>query len=212
MDYNTQREKLVLPEYGRHVQKMIEQVKAIEDKEKRSEQMRAVVQVMGILNPQIRVVNDYKHKLWDHAQVIGGFDLDIDAPYPAPTPQQFEERPDVIALPDKPIKAACYGRNIENMIALIADREDDELKKEMIRTLALYMRQQYLILNKDNVAEETIFADIERLSEGKLKVPGDIHLGAIAQNASYARPGISVGNPGGGNFGGKKNRNWKRKK
>ena len=155
MDYNTQREKLVLPEYGRHVQKMIEQVKAIEDKEKRSQQMRAVVQVMGILNPQIREFNDYKHKLWDHAHVIGGFDLDIDAPFPAPTPQQFEERPDVISLPERPIKAACYGRNIENMIALIADREEDDTKKEMIRVLALYMRQQYLIWNKDNVAEET---------------------------------------------------------
>ena len=213
MDYNTQREKLVLPEYGRHVQKMIEQVKAIEDKEKRSEQMRAVVQVMGILNPQIRELNDYKHKLWDHAQVIGGFDLDIDAPYPAPTPQQFEVRPDVIALPGKPVKAACYGRNIENMIALIADREDDDVKKEMIRVLALYMRQQYLIWNKDNVAEETIFADIERLSDGKLKVPEDVHLGAIAQNASFARPGIGAGQGGGNNYGGnKKNRNWKRKK
>ena len=214
MDYNTQREKLILPEYGRHVQKMIEQVKAIEDKEKRSEQMRAVVQVMGILNPQIRELSDYKHKLWDHAQLIGGFDLDIDAPYPAPTAQQFETRPDIITLPDKPVKAACYGRNIENMINLIADREDDEIKKEMIRTLALYMRQQYLIWNKDNVAEETIFADIERLSDGRLKVPEDVHLGAI-QNANYSRPGISVGGNGGAGFGGgnnKKNRNWKRKK
>ena len=212
MDYNTQREKLVLPEYGRHVQKMIEQVKAIEDRDKRSEQMRAVVQVMGILNPQIREFNDYKHKLWDHAQVIGGFELDIDAPFPAPTQQQFEARPEVIKLPEKPIKAACYGRNIENMINLIADREDDDLKKEMIRTLALYMRQQYLIWNKDNVAEETIFADIERLSDGKLKVPEDVHLGAIAQNASFSRPGAGNGQ-GGNNFGGgKKNRNWKRKK
>ena len=216
MDYNTQREKLVLPEYGRHVQKMIEQVKAIEDKEKRSEQMRAVVQVMGILNPQIRELNDYKHKLWDHAQVIGGFDLDIDAPYPAPTPQQFEARPDIITLPDRPVKAACYGRNIENMIGLIAEREDDDIKKEMIRTLALYMRQQYLIWNKDNVAEETIFADIERLSDGRLKVPEDVHLGAISQNASFSRPGISVGGNNGNGFNGggnnKKNRNWKRKK
>ena len=212
MDYNTQREKLILPEYGRNVQKMIEQVKAIEDKEKRSEQMRAVVQVMGILNPQIRELNDYKHTLWDHAQVIGSFDLDIDAPYPAPTPQQFEERPDIIKLPNTPVKAACYGRNIENMIALIAEREDDDLKKEMIRTLALYMRQQYLIWNKDNVAEETIFADIERLSDGKLKVPEDIHLGAISQNANFARPGISVGTQNGGGYNNKKNRNWKRKK
>ena len=212
MDYNTQREKLILPEYGRNVQKMIEQVKSIEDKEKRSQQMRAVVQVMGILNPQIRELNDYRHKLWDHAQVIGGFDMDIDAPYPAPTPQQFSERPDAIELPARPIKAACYGRNIENMINLIAGREDDDNKKEMIRTLALYMRQQYLIWNKDNVAEETIFADIERLSEGRLKVPADIHLGAISQNASFARPGISVGSQGGNNYGNRKNRNWRRKK
>ena len=144
--------------------------------------------------------------------MIGGFDLDIDAPYPAPTPQQFEERPDIIKLPNTPVKAACYGRNIENMIALIAEREDDDLKKEMIRTLALYMRQQYLIWNKDNVAEETIFADIERLSDGKLKVPEDIHLGAISQNANFARPGISVGTQNGGGYNNKKNRNWKRKK
>ena len=212
MDYNTQREKLVLPEYGRHVQKMIEQVKAIEDKEKRSQQMRAVVQVMGILNPQIREFNDYKHKLWDHAHVIGGFDLDIDAPFPAPTPQQFEERPDVISLPERPIKAACYGRNIENMIALIADREEDDTKKEMIRVLALYMRQHYLIWNKDNVAEETIFADIERLSDGKLKVPADVHLGAISQNANFARPGQNAAQNGQGYGNNRKNRNWKRKK
>ena len=213
MDYNTQREKLVLPEYGRHVQKMIEQVKTIEDKEKRSEQMRAVVQVMGLLNPQIREYSDYKHKLWDHAHVIGGFDLDVDAPFPAPTPQQFETRPDIIGLPGRPIKAACYGRNIENMIGLIADREEDEIKKEMIRTLALYMRQQYLIWNKDNVAEETIFADIERLSGGKLKVPEDVHLGAISQNANFSRPGISVGAGSATSFSGNsKKRNWKRKK
>ena len=209
MDYNTQREKLILPEYGRGVQKMVEQVKKIEDKEKRSQQMRAVVQTMGTLNPQIREFSDFRHKLWDHAYVIAGFDIDIDAPYPAPTPQQFEERPDVISLPEKPIKAACYGRNIENMINLIAGQEDSEGKKELIRTLAIYMRQQYLIWNKDNVAEETIFADIERLSDGKLKVPEDVHLGAISQNAVFNRPGIGVGQQG-ASF--KKGKNWKRKK
>lgn len=209
MDYNTQREKLVLPEYGRHVQKMIEQVKAIEDREKRSEQARAVVQVMGVLNPQIRELNDYKRKLWDHAQVIADFGLDIDSPYPIPTKQQFESRPEVITLPDKPIKAACYGRNIENMIKLISDREDDDTKKEMIKMLALYMRQQYLIWNKDNVAEETIFADIEKLSDGKLKVPEDIHLSAIAQNAVFNRPGMQS-NQQQRNFKRNRNRNWKK--
>jgi len=214
MDYNTQREKLIMPEYGRNVQKMIEMVKAIPDKEKRSEQARAVVQVMGILNPQVRELADGKHKLWDHAHVIAGFDLDVDSPFPAPVPAQFEQSPEPIERPKTPIKAACYGRNIENMIAIIADREDDEVKKEMIRVLAIYMRQQYLIWNKDNVAEETIFADIEKLSEGKLKVPSDVHLSAISQNANFSRPGMNLSDVKGGGNGNfhKNNRNKKRKK
>ena len=201
MDYNTQREKLILPEYGRHVQKMIEQVMAIPDKEKRSEQARAVVQVMSTLNPGIREFSDFKHKLWDHAHVISGFGLDIDSPFPAPEPSVINSRPDRIELPAKPIKAACYGRNIENMIDLIAGRPDDEVKKEMIRYLATYMRQQYLIWNKDNVAEETIFADIEKLSEGRLKVPEDVHLNALSHDAVFSRPGMNMtGMRGPGSF------------
>lgn len=209
MDYNTQREKLILPEYGRNVQKMLQKVKEIKDRDKRSEQAAAVVQTMGILNPQIRELNDFKRKLWDHAYVVADFDLDIDAPYPAPTRQQFETRPNPLPVPKNPPKAACYGRNIENMIALIADREDDDMKKEMIRTLAIYMRQQYLIWNKDNVAEETIFADIEKLSEGKLKVPEDVHIGAVSNNEVYSRPGMGHQNQKRGNF--KHNRNNRKK-
>jgi len=211
MDYNTQREKLKMPEYGRHVQKMIEQVKQIEDRDKRNEQAKAVVQVMSVLNPHLREMNDFKHKLWDHAQVIADFDLDIDAPFPKPTQEQFEVYPDKIPLQTKPVKAACYGRNIENMIDLIADREDDDTKKEMIRLLAHYMRQQYLIWNKDSVAEETIFADIEKLSDGKLKVPEDVHLNAIHQNAVFNRPAIGGMGVGQQNRNQKKGRNRNRK-
>lgn len=210
MDYNTQREKLLMPEYGRMVQKMIEQVKAIPDREKRSEQARAVVQVMSTLNPQLKDFTDFKHKLWDHAQVIGNYELDIDAPYPVPERKDLESKPERIPVSKPPIQAACYGRNIVNMISLISDREDDEAKKEMIRTLALYVRQQYLIWNKDNVAEETIFADIEKLSGGRLKVPEDVHLGAISQNANFSRPGMGSGQNQHGS--GKKNKNWKRKR
>lgn len=208
MDYNTQREGLILPEYGRHIQKMIEQVKAIPDKEKRSEQMRAIVQIMGILNPQMKELNDYKHKLWDHAQIIAGLDVDIDSPYPLPAMNEFNSKPDPIAIEKRPIKATCYGRNIENMINLIAAREDDDAKREMIKRLAVYMRQQYLIWNKDSVAEETIFADIEKLSNGTLKVPEDIHLSAIAADAIFARPGLNM--PGNNNP--KKGNNFKKGK
>ena len=211
MDYNTQREKLILPEYGRYVQKMVEMVKAIPDREKRNEQIRAVVQVMAQLNPQVREMVDYKHKLWDHMQIMAGYDIDVDTPYPVPDRKELESKPQPIPLEKRPVKAACYGRNIENMISLIADREDDETKREMIRALALYMRQQYLIWNKDSVADATIFADIERLSEGRLKVPEGIELGAISADASFSRPGML---PGAGQAGKnhKKNRNRKRKK
>ena len=211
MDYNTQREKLILPEYGRYVQKMVEMVKAIPDREKRNEQIRAVVQVMAQLNPQVREMVDYKHKLWDHMQIMAGYDIDVDTPYPVPDRKELESKPQPIPLEKRPVKAACYGRNIENMISLIADREEDETKREMIRALALYMRQQYLIWNKDSVSDATIFADIERLSEGRLKVPEGIELGAISADATFARPGML---PGAGQMGKnhKKNRNRKRKK
>ncbi len=209
MDYNTQREKLILPEYGRYVQKMVEMVKAIPDREKRNEQIRAVVQVMAQLNPQVREMVDYKHKLWDHMQMMAGYDIDIDSPYPVPDRKDLETKPQPIPIEKRPVKAACYGRNIENMIKLIAEREDDEAKREMIRALALYMRQQYLIWNKDSVADATIFADIEKLSEGRLKVPEGLELGAVAADATFARPGMIQQN-GGKNY--KKNRNRKRKK
>ena len=215
-DYNTQREKLILPEYGRNVQRMIEYVNQIPDKQKRNEEIRAVVQVMSVLNPQMKEQVDYKHKLWDHAQVISGYSLDIDAPYVLPSKENDQLKPDPIPLKTTPIKASCYGRNIQNMIDVIASREDGDLKKELIRSLAYYMRQQYLIWNKDSVAEETIFADMERISGGKLKVPSDVHLGEVRGDSSqFARPGIgNMGrnNPDNGNGNGNNRKNFKKNK
>lgn len=187
MDYNTQREKLMMPEYGRHVQEMINYVKNLPDKEKRNEQIQAVVAVMGTLNPQLRDINDFKHKLWDHVQIISDFQIDIDSPYPTPTKETLHTRPDPIPLQKSPIKAAHYGRNIQNMIEVIAAREDDEVKTYMIKTLASYMKQQYLIWNKDSVSEETIFKDIYQLSDGRITVPEDVHIGT-GQTEMHVHP------------------------
>ena len=120
MDYNTNREKLIMPEYGRHIQKMIEHVKQIPDRDKRNEQIRAVVSVMAILNPQLSEQPDYMHKLWDHVQIIAGFDIDVDAPYPVPAREAFTAPPDVVPMPKEPLAAAHYGRNIQNMVKVIA--------------------------------------------------------------------------------------------
>jgi hypothetical protein len=187
MDYNTQREKLLMPEYGRHVQDMINYVKNIPDKEKRNEQIQAVIAVMGTLNPQLRDINDFKHKLWDHVQIISDFKIDIDSPYPIPTKETLFTHPDPIPIQKEPIKAVHYGRNIQNMIDIIAKRPDDEVKTYMIKTLASYMKQQYLIWNKDSVSEETIFNDIHLLSDGKITVPPEVHIGTGINEQNHNR-------------------------
>ena len=199
LDYNTERETLSMPEYGRNILKMVEMLREIPDRAKRSEQALAVVKSMEILNPQVRSQEDYRHKLWDQLYIIAGFDLDIDSPYPCPVKEEFDTKPVPIPMKGTKIKATHYGRNIEKIIDLLCAEPDGEVKTAMIRSLAIYMRQQYLIWNKDSVADETIFADIEKLSDHRLKVPEGLALGKISPDATYSRPG-----QGGGGF--KKNR------
>ena len=192
LDYNTEREKLAMPEYGRNVLKMVEDVKRIEDRAKRSEQARAVVRVMEILNPQVHSADNWEQKLWDHLYIMAGYDLDVDSPYPMPSPEQRKSRPEIIPLKKKPIKATHYGRNIESIIDLIASEPEGEMKTAMIRSLAMYMRQQYLIWNKDSVADETIFADIEKLSGYRIQVPADMELSKISFDSNFSRPGLNL--------------------
>ncbi len=190
--YNTERVRLYIPEYGRNVQKMVDYLKTIEDRDKRNAQARAVIKVMEILNPAVHLQDNFEQKLWDHLFIISGFDLDVDAPYPMPEPESLHDRPLQVPIQKTPVKAAHYGRNIENMLALIADHEEGEVKTAMISTLAGYMKQQYLIWNKDTVSDETIFQDIERLSDGRVKVPEglkiakkDVMNGGQRQNGQF---------------------------
>lgn len=187
--YNTERVRLYIPEYGRNVQKMVDYLKTIEDREKRNAQARAVIKVMEILNPAVHLQDNFEQKLWDHLFIISGFDLDVDAPYPMPHPESLNEHPLPVTIQKTPIKAAHYGRNIENMLGLIADHEDGDLKTAMIRTLAGYMKQQYLIWNKDTVSDETIFQDIERLSQGRVKVPEGLQIAKMENVAGAQRQG-----------------------
>ena len=201
--YNTERVKLYIPEYGRNVQKMVDYIKTIEDREKRNEQARAVIKVMEILNPAVHLLEDFEHKLWDHLFIISGFDLDVDAPYPMPTPESLIEHPRPVPIQKSPVKAAHYGRNIENMLELVASHEDGEEKLAMMRTLAGYMKQQYLIWNKDTVADETIYKDMELLSGGRIVIPDALKEDRLEIVRNHSRQG--------GNGQGKKNGNFKQK-
>ncbi len=187
--YNTERVKLYIPEYGRNVQKMVDYLKTIEDRQQRNEQARAVIRVMEIINPAVKLQENYEHKLWDHLHIISDFSLDVDSPYPVPAPESLNERPLPIPLEKRPIKATHYGRNIESIIELVASMEDGQVKTEALRSLAIYMRQQYLIWNKDSVSDQTIFQDIEKLSDNRIQIPEGLTLNRIDSGANFSRPG-----------------------
>ncbi len=187
---------MTLPEYGRIVQKMVERLKTIEDRQKRSSQAAAVVRVMSLLNPTVHQQENWEHTLWDSLFIMAGYDLDIDAPFPMPQKKEIEAVPRVVPVQKKPLKATHYGRNIESIIDLIAGKEDGEVKTAMIRDLAMYMRTQYLIWNKDSVGDATIFNDIEKLSDGRIKVPEGLELSQLNRQASFSRPGQNLANQG----------------
>ena len=196
LDYNTQREKLSMPEYGRNVLKMVEEMKQIPDREKRTAQARAIIKVMELLNPQVRQLDNFEHKLWDHLYMIAGFDLDVDSPWPCPVEEEFTTRPVPLPMKGEKIKATHYGRNIEKIIDLLCEEPEGEVKTEMIRSLATYMRQQYLIWNKDSVSDETIFADLVKLSGSRLSIPEGLKLHQVNYDANFSRPGIGVSGGG----------------
>ena len=198
LDYNTQRKKLVLPEYGRHIQKMVQYVVQIEDREKRNEQVMALITVMGNLNPYLRDVHEFKHKLWDHVQLISDFEINIDAPYPLTSRESFQEKPKPVPYSTTPIKVMHYGRNIENMLKAVADREEGEEKQAMIATVAYYMKKQYVAWNKESVSDDLIFRDIKELSGGRINIDPTTKI-ADLQNEIYFQhnqtsTGIAKGN------------------
>jgi len=175
-DYNTSRKKLVLPEYGRNIQKMVNYLKTIEDREERNRAARTVIAVMGNLNPHLRDVSDFKHKLWDHLAMISGFDLDIDSPYDLPEKSKLEEKPNKVPYNQHNIRYKHYGRSIVMMIEKAVELEPGEEKEDLIRMIANHMKKSYLTWNREAVSDEEILSDLKTLSAGKLEISGDLKL------------------------------------
>ncbi|MCB8963602.1 MAG: DUF4290 domain-containing protein [Bacteroidales bacterium] len=170
MDYNTQRKKLILPEYGRHIQQMVDYITGIEDRDERNRLARALIGIMGNLNPHLRDINDFKHKLWDHLFIMSNFKLDIDSPYPIPSIEEYQEKPQRIPYPSNPIKYKHYGRVIELMIEKAIEMEDGAEKDALKQLIANQMKKANIAWNKDSVLDEDIFRDMKTLSDGKLEI------------------------------------------
>ena len=169
-DYNTQRKRMALPEYGRNVQKMVDHIKTIEDRDERNRAAKTIIQIMGNLNPHLRDVGDFKHKLWDHLSLIADFELDIDSPYPVPEQSKFFEKPNEIPYQQGNIRYLHYGRIIELMIDAASEKEDGEEKEYLTSLIVNQMKKSYITWNRGQVADEVIIGDLLLLSGGKLKM------------------------------------------
>ncbi len=170
LEYNSQRSHLIIPEYGRHLQKLIDQATAIADREERNKAARYIISVMGSLNPHLRDVPDFQHKLWDQLFIMSDFNLDVDSPYPIPSKDILTQKPDRLKYPQNFPKYRFYGNNIKYMIDVANSWEESELKNALVLVIANHMKKCYLSWNKDTVTDEVIFEHLLELSDGKLNL------------------------------------------
>ncbi|WP_348798983.1 DUF4290 domain-containing protein [Flavobacterium adhaerens] len=170
LEYNSERKHLIIPEYGRHLQKLIEQATLIEDDEKRNKTAKYIIQVMGSLNPHLRDVPDFQHKLWDQLFIMSDFKLVADSPYPIPSKEVLQLKPDALKYPQNYPKYRYYGNNIKYMIDVANKWEEGELKNALVKVIANHMKKSYLSWNKDTVKDEVIFEHLYELSNGKLNL------------------------------------------
>lgn len=170
LEYNAERVHLIIPEYGRHLQKLIDQATLIESKEERNKAAKYIIQVMGTLNPHLRDVPDFQHKLWDQIFIMSDFKLDVDSPYPIPTKDVIHLKPERLAYPQKNPKYRFYGNNIKYMIDVANSWEDGEMKNALVKVIANHMKKSFLSWNKDTVTDTVIFEHLYELSQGKLNL------------------------------------------
>ena len=170
LEYNAERPHLIIPEYGRHLQNLIDQATEIADREERNKAAKYIIQVMGSLNPHLRDVPDFQHKLWDQIFIMSDFRLDVDSPYPVPTREVINLKPERLAYPQKNPKYRFYGNNIKYMINVANSWEEGEMKSALVKVIANHMKKSYLSWNKDTVTDAVIFEHLLELSDGKLNL------------------------------------------
>ena len=182
LEYNTERTKLIIPEYGRHIHKMIDHALSCDNKNERNKIVKAIIGVMGNLNPHLRDVPDFQHKLWDQLFIMSDFTLNVDSPYPKPIKEVFSQRPDKLNYPQNFPKYRFYGNNIKRMIDVAIGWENDDMKKQLVYVIANHMKKCFLNWNKDTVEDDVILSHLDELSKGKLKVDPSLKPLSESQN------------------------------
>jgi hypothetical protein len=196
LEYNSQRDKLIISEYGRHIQKMVQHAMTLESKEERQKTANGIIDLMGELNPHLRDIDDFKHKLWDHLYIISDFKLDVDFPFEKPSLEKLFQKPDALKYPNNKIKFNHYGKVIEMLIEEAVKMEDGDLKQKLVLAIANQMKKSYVNWNRDSVGDKLILKQLSILSNDKLSLPEDTELVKATINQAQKSS----------------NSNWKKKK
>lgn len=188
LEYNSEREKLIIPEYGRHIQKLVNHCISLENKEERNKMANAIIHVMGNLQPHLRDVPDFQHKLWDQLFIMSDFNLDADSPYPRPVKEELIAKPEALGYPKAASKYRFYGHNIQTMIDTALTWEDGEKRDALIFTIANHMKKCYLNWNKDTVEDSVIFEHLSELSGGKISLTAEVETLSESRDLMRTKP------------------------
>ena len=208
MEYNTTRNQLVIREYGRHVQKMVDHVLTIEDPKRRQQQAQVVIELMGILNPHLKNVEDFRHKLWDHLFLISDFKLEVESPYPVPTREKLKARPDPMPYPKRYPRFSHLGKNLEIVIDKALKEEHDEKRQGFANAIAYYMKLAYSNWHKDMVHDDAIQSELSSITKGQLEFTNTPQVKQFRNNMGDRNDRSGYGRPGQrGKFGNNRNNN-----
>lgn len=192
LEYNSERPHLIIPEYGRHLQKLVDYCVAIADKAERQTMANAIISVMGNLQPHLRDVPDFTHKLWDQLFIMSDFKLEVDSPYEQPLRETFDKKPEPLDYPRSASKYRFYGNNIQIMIDTALTWEEGDLKEALIYTIANHMKKCYLNWNKDTVDDAVIFKHLKELSNGKIDLTAEDEI--LSETSKLVRKPVPVPN------------------
>ncbi|MBT8185550.1 MAG: DUF4290 domain-containing protein [Eudoraea sp.] len=173
LEYNTERSKLIIPEYGRHFQKMVDHAVSIKDDAERNRIAQAIISVMGNLQPHLRDVPDFQHKLWDQLFIMSDFKLDVESPFPITSKEVLQQRPEALEYPQNHPKYRFYGNNIKRMIDVAIKWEKGDMRDGLEYAIANHMKKCYLNWNKDTVDDQVIFKHLSELSDGQIDLASD---------------------------------------
>lgn len=181
MEYNTVREKITLAEYGRHIKRIVDNCIKIEDREHRNRTAHEIIELMGQLNPHLRNVEDFRHKLWDHLFMISEFKLDVDSPYPKTTKSQIIEKPEPLEYPQTKIRHRHYGKNVAALVSKAVEVEDPEKRLAFAQCIGNYMKLTYVNWNKENTNDEIIKNDLNIISKGELSLSVEDNISELSR-------------------------------